>query len=58
MTKLEAIGKDQSKPGSAHKEVSKAFENALQNSQKEDLILISGSALVVADLLVYLEEKD
>jgi len=58
VTKLEAIGKDQSKPGSAHKEVSKAFENALQNSQKEDLILISGSAFVVADLLVYLEEKD
>tara|TARA_B100000963_G_scaffold361234_1_gene395672 strand:+ start:8113 stop:9345 length:1233 start_codon:yes stop_codon:yes gene_type:complete len=40
------------------KSISKAYQVALSNSNEDDLVLVTGSTFVVADLLKYLEIKN
>ena len=40
------------------KSISKAYQVALSNSDEDDLVLVTGSTFVVADLLKYLEIKN
>ena len=40
------------------KSISKAYQVALSNSDEDDLVLVTGSTFVVADLLKYLKTKN
>ncbi len=55
---LSSLAEEQSLQGSSHPKVEEAYKAAIMEAQREDLVLISGSAFVVADALNSMEVAD